>query len=572
MGLFILVRDGQEPRETDGTFSHAFGTPVQRSAAGYTLQLFGKLNGLPPSLLDREDGDFIAQTGTLYFQGKTGPAALAALFEAFDGVRFPWSGCRGHFAVILRWRRRLFVATDALGAYKIYHDRERRILSSSFVAVHAWLPRLTIDKQGCYEYAWNGATFGDKTFFREIRMLRRGMLLELGARSVVLDEWDPAPSVPTVSGFEDTARRCAARLRELVRIYAAGATGAFRLPLSGGYDSRLLLALLLDAGIRPELFVYGHRGERDVDLAHEVAAGEGLAIEQIDKNRHTSALGAVQRTRRAHDLLDGWTEYGVFDSGIEAEDRMTRAAEDRLLLNGSVGEIYRNFFNLPDGRYQLRHLVSVFYSCFASAGCTPAFDVHEYEDALVADMRSALPVAEQWMSREEIEALYPLHRGRYWTARDAAINNRFGRAVFPFLEPTIIEGTESIPIAFKQYGRLEARMIQLIRPSLARYHTTRGFAPAEPVPLRYKLVSQLNLRRPTWLRPYSYWLRHWRPALRPAPLCEAFHQRVIDEELPVMRTYFRPEHIHDPEVLNRICTMEWLSECRGSAVTSAGAG
>ncbi|HWO19910.1 MAG TPA: hypothetical protein VNO30_14085 [Kofleriaceae bacterium] len=542
----------------DGTFSHAFGAPLQRSAAGYTLRLFGKLNGRPAGLLDRGDGDFIAQTGTFYFGGKTGTQALEALFERFDGKRFPWAECRGHFAVILRWRRRLFLATDALGAYKVYHDREQGCFSSSFLAVQAALPRVTIDKQGCYEYAWNGTTFGDKTFFHEVRMLRQGMLIELTDRPTVLDTWRLAPAARSTASFEDTAQLHAARLRDLVRTYAAGG-GPFRLGMSGGYDSRLILALLLDAGSRPELFVYGPRTSPDVDLALRVASSEGLAIEHIDKSQYASALDPVHRLQRAHDGIDGWNGYGVLNNGADAEDRLARVAGDQILLNGSCGEIFRNFFNLPDRPYQLSHIVPVFYSYLLPRACTPAFDVHEYESGLVADMQSAISTGGRWKTREEIEALYPLHRGRYWTARDIAVNNRFGRVLFPFLEAAIVEGTAAIPVAFKQYGRLQARMIEILRPSLARSPTTRGFCPADRVPLRYKLLSQANIQRPTWIRPYGYRLRHRHPIIRPEYLRDEALRHVIDPELPVMQAYFHPEQIHDGEVLNRVCTMEWLS-------------
>lgn len=559
MGMFILSREAAPPALADGTFTQSFGAATRRTAGGYTLELFGKLNGLPPGLLDRDDGDFIAQTGTFYFRGQTGPRALAALFDRFDGRRFPWSECRGHFAVVLRWRRRLFLATDALGAYKVYHDRDQQTFSSSFIAVQERLPRVTIDKQGCYEYAWNGTTFGTKTFFHEVRMLCRGMLLELTARPTILETWNLAPPARSEAGFEETAQRCAAQLRALIRVYAAHPGGPFRLSLSGGYDSRLLLALLLDAGIRPELFVYGPR-DGEVGLARTVADGEGLALEHIDKSTRVCTLDVARRLERAHDALDGWNVTGVFDTGVDADDRLARAAGDRLLLNGSVGEIYRNFFNLPDRRYHLRHLVAAFYSYFAPRACTPAFDVREYESAMIADLQRTLPIDRAWVTREEIEALYPLHRGRYWTARDAAINNRFGRTVFPFLEPAALTGTASIPLAFKQYGRLEARMIEIVRPSLARYPTTRGFCPAEPVPWRYMLWSQLRIRRPPWLRPYSYRLRHRRPCDRPAYLRDEILRHLIDPTLPVMRAYFHPEHVHDPDVFNRICTMEWLSQ------------
>lgn len=132
--------------------------------------------------------------------------------------------------------------------------------------------------------------------------------------------------------------------------------------------------------------------------------------------------------------------------------------------------------------------------------------------------------------------------------------------MFPFLEATIIEGNESIPIAFKQYDRLQARLIQIIRPSLAHYPTTRGFCPDEPVPWWHELMSQLNIQRPPRIRPYNYRLRHRHQHVRPEHLREAVLRHVMDPELPVMRAYFHPEHIHDLNVFNRVCTMEWLSQ------------
>jgi asparagine synthase (glutamine-hydrolysing) len=556
MGVFILSRDGAGPGDGDGTIARQFGAPWQRAAAGLRLRVHGTLEGLPPDVVERDDGDFAAVSGTLYYRGRSGRAALAALGDDFDGRRFPWAECRGHYAVLLGRRQRWFLANDALGAYKIYHDRDGRIFSSSFLAVQQAQPCLSLDRQGCYEYAWNGATFGDKTFFDEIRMLRKGTLLAFDPEPTVVAESDLEP-VPAPLDFEATARQQADRLRGLIRVYAAGA-GRVRMALSGGYDSRLILALLLDAGVRPELFVYGPESSADVQLARAVAAGQGLAIEAIDLGQRVPRLDASERMVRAHDAFDGWKENGLFDSGAEREERLARAAGDRLLLNGSAGEIYRNFFNLPDGRLRLRHLVWAFYSYLDPSACTSAFDATEYEDRLIDDMRAAIGASSDTVSRAEIEALYPQFRGRYWTARGLSINCRFGRTLCPFLEAAVVAGTESIPIAFKNFGRLEARLIELIWPSLAAYPSTRGFRPIDAVPFRYRLEAVLNMRRPAWIRTYSYLLRQLRPPSRPELLRAAALRRFIDPAFPRMSALFRPERIHDPAVLNRLCTMELL--------------
>src|SRR3546814_8230025 len=54
--------------------------------------------------------------------------------------------------------------------------------------------------------------------------------------------------------------------------------------LSGGYDSRLLLALARDAKLAPRLHVYGRPGDSDVVCAQAIARAEGLALHHVDKS------------------------------------------------------------------------------------------------------------------------------------------------------------------------------------------------------------------------------------------------------------------------------------------------
>src|SRR5262249_43735135 len=223
LGLFTLSTDDV----ADGTIAASFGAPWRRRVRGWTVCLHASLNRRPPDVVEGEGGDFAAATGTFYYRGRTGLAALGALAADFDGRRFPGDDCRGPFAAILARCGRLFLASDALGAFRIYHDRARRLFSSSFLAVQQAQPRLTLDRQGCWEYAWNGATFGEKTFFDEIRMLRHGMLLAFDPPGVpsVIDE-HRVPLAPAPRDFEATARAEVARLRALFATYAAGARRA----------------------------------------------------------------------------------------------------------------------------------------------------------------------------------------------------------------------------------------------------------------------------------------------------------------------------------------------------------
>jgi asparagine synthase (glutamine-hydrolysing) len=568
LGFFFLSRD-DAPAPGKAWWRaherHGFDRIVEFAPAGWRLWVAGKLNGLGPHCVRRENGEFAACTGIFFYRGRRFEAGLELLLDEFDNRTFPWAECRGHYAAILFKAGKLWVASDELGAYKLYRDEAGTRLSSSFSALRASCPSARPDPQGVYEYAFNGATYGDKTFVREVRQQRHGCLFALSDTAQVVST---APVIDAAAApppsLDAAAEEYAGRLRALFRIYAAGG-GRFHTALSGGYDSRLMLALLLDAGLDPTLYVYGDEGDDDVRVAKAVAAGEGLALDHVDKDQQ--GVPASRRgwaTERAWARFDAWKNAGLFDNGADAEDRLQRAPFDVSVLNGSVGESFRNFFYLPDGPYRPEEIVWSFYWRIDPAELTERFDAGAYTNAMAEDMRRALPGAPQApkLDRFLVEALYPLHRARYWTGRDTGLNQRFGPLLFPFMEPRVIAGTERIPIAWKDYGRLESRIIERIYPRLAKYPTAYGFAPADGPPATYRFKMQFSLRRPTWLRRYSYLVQRRRRAALVPPdwLRESIAAAGLDPTLPAMSEFFRIDRIRGLDLYNRVATMELALE------------
>ena len=149
--------------------------------------------------------------------------------------------------------------------------------------------------------------------------------------------------------------------------------------ISGGYDSRLILALLRARGVRPRLHVYGTDRDPDVRIAKQICAGEGLKLEHVDKSRlRFTPEDRADAIERNYLYFDGYPIDGIFDSGIDLATRATRMSDGHLLLNGGGGEIFRNFYYLADRDYRIRELLYAFYSSFDPADCSEAFDESEY--------------------------------------------------------------------------------------------------------------------------------------------------------------------------------------------------
>ncbi|MBI5164912.1 MAG: hypothetical protein HY985_13535 [Magnetospirillum sp.] len=565
MGAFILTIGDEDaaPAEkvlVDGGFAPAW----RHSEPGLALALFRKLNGKGGLVVIGDDGDVACVVGTLIYDGQGGRPALAGLLRDFHPDAIPWQRSRGTWCAVLRKRGTWYVVRDRLDVVKVYGDTARTVLTNSFIALCAVRRAGGLDAQGCYEYVWNGTVFGTKTPFSGIASLPFDTVAAIRSGTVTLIRHPQQFAVePGPADVDAAAAAALARLRALFAVYAHLWPRSIRSALSGGYDSRLLLALMAEAGIAPKLFVYGDADCADVRVAKAICAGQGLALDHIDKDGQPPVPPERFAAELAADAVafDGWSNAGLFDGGADRRDRLARSDGRQVLMNGSVGECFRNFYYLRDGRFSLRDLVRTFHSAYDPAAATKAFDAEAYEEALTADIAIAIGApARGRLPRAAIEMAYPLVRGRYWTARDAALNQRFGTAVFPFLEPAVFDGSWNIPLAVKNFGRLEGRMIARLSPCLAAYGSVYGFPLDGAPPWGYRLRRSLDHWRPVALRRLSYRLQHRRPGPRPWPLRPEVLRTALDPAFPLLRRLFVPERVHHPEAFNRLCTLEYLAE------------
>ncbi len=508
--------------------------------------------------------NFVVASGMFFFDGQFGRDALASFFAGLDVERPSLAGTRGQFCVLARKAGRTLCFTDALGCGKIYHTPDVSVVASAFIGVAESLDAVTLDEQGCYEYAWAHVPSGDKTFLREVRALPAGQALRLDGspRLVALPALDLFEPDAVDEAPKRLVDRHVQRARDSFALYARTFGDRLSISLSGGYDSRLALALALDAGVRPHVFTFRVAGLQDHHVAEHIAGKENLELEIVEKSiEETIPLEAFpDHVDGNYCRFDGWKVDGLFDDGVDAADRQARVGDGRVKVNGGLGEIYRNFFYLPDGRYALREVVWSFFSQYAPSACTPLFSPKAYETAIGAEIARAIGAAGPHLDRAHVEAVYPLFRGRFWTAREISLNQYFGPCLFPFLEPVMIKGTPNIPIALKSYGIFEGRMIRAIHPALAAYPTNYGFSFAADPPRSYILKSQLTYRRPPLLRRYAYRIKRRTAAPRPYYLGADYLTSVLDVGFPYLRQVFHIDKINDANVFNRIATMEYVCQ------------
>jgi len=509
MGGFVLLHTvaGEDRSTAEAAALAVFarmGMPAPRLLRGenYLLALYPKRQASEPALEQFPNGDFACACGTLIYDAVLGTPAAAGFYRDYSRRSAPRDRAIGHYAVIMRKDGETAIIPDGFGAYLIFYDAAQRIASSSFLAVASALDRVTLGAQGACEYVFNGVVSGDATVFDEVLLAPVNATITVGERRLEIRR-DPLHTPRTVSTapFEATVERSMQILDQYFSTVVASFGDRVTCALSGGYDSRFILALLRRHGINPRVYVYGPPGDKDVCLARDIAEGEGFALEIVDKDRQLTftpdEFGAVAYENFL--ASDGYTWSGIFTNGAERDQRASRVSGNALALNGGGGEIWRNFFYLPDRSYSPREILWSFYSTY-------------------------------------------------------------GYVALPFLEPRVTEHASVIPIGWKNHGAYEAELIRRADPRLAAYPSGYGHDFSGPPPLLRRLVDYGTYLRPPWLRRFVYRVKN--RVLRPSELPDYLSSEYCDAVLPggvrIMSDLFRLDRIADPAQTARILTLEYL--------------
>jgi len=567
MGAFYLLREPSLD-SADRLLSHvrghfsARGFALERAIAtpDWRLLVYRKTIAPAANLLWRDDRTFAFAVGTMLYRGRAGEAALAAPLDAGSADWQP-GDFAGQYCLGVCRGGRLELHLDGMGLYKVYRDMPGRVLSSSFLAVLESIPEPRANPQAVYEYVFQEAPFGTDTVVAGIAQLDCRAVVTIDTCLTTRRVASAIPARTTLRSRSERLERALAALRRYFATVVEVFGDRIVTALSGGYDSRLMLALLRDAGARPRVHVYGRADSADVRIAKAIAAGEGLALEHIDKGAARPPRPDAFAAQLTRNLLgfDGYPADGIFDDGGDLATRQARCAHGEVMLNGGGGGGVPKFL-LSAGSRALGARVPV----VVLQSLRPQ-DVHP------AVCRGALS---RRAGREGGGGARP-SRHRPLAPRR--------RAALPRLPLPLLDGAQQqrqLPVrshahavrgpgdrgrgpraaAFRQEQRaFRSGPHQHAQPgarglSFGVWPRLRGPAAAPAGCAGHPVNAS-----PPFLRRYAYRLKAPRGSV-PEVLGPDYLAVALDPRFPWMSAFFRVSAMRDPQAFNRMCTLEVLFE------------
>ncbi len=532
----------------------------------FDLFVFHKRSFSTENFIAYGDKGFICATGTLVLDHSVGRAALESIYASWNPEGDMTKSLRGEFALIVFKDGRLDLCQSRSGLYHIFADRTNEFISTSLLAVREACRATTLGTQEYFEYVLNGAVYGDCTLFEEIRLLDRHRHFQ------VLPEWRehyrPAPLDAGLDQIplEQAANRVSGAIDDYFEMVAGAFGSDVCSALSGGFDSRLILGHMRRRSIEAYLYVYGSPDSSDVKVARRIAEGEGIPLDHIDRG-HAPQLSAESYRdllNRQFYLCDSLTNTGIFDDGQALATRLDRIQKARLQLNGGGGEIYRNFWLLPDRSFTAHQFLQSKYDRFDYSPFTAEFRKGDYFSHLAEKVLDILGTEGNRLTPRQIAMLYPYFRLRYWMGMNNSHNTQFAYSLTPFGDQTLVDQSLSLPPTWKNEGVFESRLIQIADAKLASYPSCYGFNFLENPGLKRRLKGALERRVPVALRP---WLRRkvHNKGRSPAGTLPYFLQpRFLEEigisKMPATGHLVDIQGIRSPDILSRALSVEILMQ------------
>lgn len=448
--------------------------------------------------------------GPLWYRGQFGSDALRRLLDdtRADG-HVDELQLRGNFALFLRTAGHCLLLNDVLGFVRVYVSADGLFYSTSWLATCAYAGSVEIDESAAAEYVLLGASHSNRTVARGVTTLPLAHAIDLGQRRLLPrlspNVWN---DVEVPASFDAAVDRICDHLRIVGREVATAFAGRTHAALSGGFDSRLIVAGLLACGSTPETFVYGDPGSEDVRIARQVADGVGLALTVVDKGvlNRKAPLPDLGRLVRNGLFFDGLPNDGIYDSGADRDTRLAQNADGCIALNGGGGEIFRNFFHLPDRPLRAADVVRTFYRGFDPRVFRRPDGLANWVERLASSIGSSLslegPTARQALDRRQVELIYPLFRCHHWMGVNNSVSIRHGYYATPLMDLNTVRLAWQLPMAWKNAGRLESALVTKLHHRIADQPSAYGFRFSDGPGLRAHCKEWSTCARPVFARPY----------------------------------------------------------------------
>ncbi len=261
---------------------------------------------------------------------------------------------------------------------------------------------------------------------------------------------------------------------ELLRSFITVHDTTMRLGLSGGLDSRVLLALLASSGQSYSTYAFGGSNEPDVALAERLCRAEGIRFRHIEESFPSAdqCVSMMQEYVRRTHLVEGAA------SSVRLRYYSALHEPNSIMIDGGNGEILRrqflrriSFYAKDDLLHRRTDRLLPYFLLHRADIFNKDISVRMHEGAAADLDRSLQSLPSPQIIGEEnfLDAWTITTRIPIVACDEQARIDESAINFMPFSQPSVLQSAISLPLANRRNNRLSKNIIRTCSPSLSRY-------------------------------------------------------------------------------------------------------
>lgn len=477
-----------------------FTSPASFDVGQWVVYAYSKMSANDSNIVSDKDYTLIP-VGTPVYRGLDYAGSLKALLQDFLSERIDFSQLIGQYTLLFCHGDTIEVLCDPLGSKHLFTDENHSMLSSHMLSIcQCFDGELHINRKSIYEKFLTGIIMPPNTMFREIIQIDKQIAEHITHENMGI-KFISSPDFHVSKSDKKSFKECLADQADSLREYFellknAGRDGA-DIGLSGGYDSRLVLACL-NRFFKGKIHLHSHATENvhqeDLAISKQLADCLGIPCHTVATKKLCHCDNVDEIVRKSVLYFDGRSSFSIGGCGevYTAAYRKDSTESTPFTLTGVGGELYRNVFDIGFRNIRFDRFMEdrVFSLSFRKA--MPKALFCEVKDDIITRAAARLGIDRRNRQSKTIahryycEIMMPNGQG---VALDAY--NQVSCCIAPFMEPRIIaKGYEAVPFHHSG-GEFEGKLINFIDPELASIRSSYGY-PIGKRPVKAKIKEGLR--------------------------------------------------------------------------------
>lgn len=471
MGALAFSNNQDKFKEMHAFFEKTgFPTKFSFNYENIYINAYHKKNQITNNGLKLKNDDFIVFSGSLLMRNGN-KLDLNFIYNNFlkTGLSVR-EKLIGNYLIVLKKGDNVYFFTDPLGIYRVYYSTiEDFCISTNIFFLTNCYKKLCIDINGLIEQAFNYGTLRNETIIQGIKTIQGNQIIEynLGTQTAQIKSTD--------FEFIDHQQKDFIEIVEMLNEVTDAINYNYNdisIYMTGGLDSRLLLASLLDSDIKPSL-LYGISNSRiistkemDKNIVQQISQVLNLKIRIMDWSKSKSFFDDHEK------LLLEFGEYFFIYGGIKNVFHEV-SKQTGFVDYGYFGEIFRNnhIIDLINKKeFNIDDLISIHVN-FGGFNISSLSISDKYINTLknkYTDLMKELKIKNNYISLNQVQLIDAYRR----ISKDTYmlnLSNQFCSSFTVLGDYNIFRALTNCDYFYKKGARLQLRFINRLFPKLLHF-------------------------------------------------------------------------------------------------------